>query len=253
MKIPKTVYFFSSLWVIAFALSFIAPQWIEPIGDGFTRGLNRIGAFLIWQLTAFVLAVLLFFAARIQLKAWHGKRWIFHLPLFVHLFLIVLVVGAILFARFNKPSPLPAEAKPVTAPAVEMEAASTVTIESEIADEPEGSVLELLPVETYRGIYRSGFEMSHFYTMDGEGPWWLEAEGDVWQRLQAFYVEAPGRGGGITVALTVTAYLEEVENDLAGVGDLQHRIRLVSIESIRGITTEEFELILQAVMNVRGN
>lgn len=62
--------------------------------------------------------------------------------------------------------------------------------------------------QTYSGVYHQGFEQSDFYTLSGDGPYWVTGSESVWDELQAFYQPAPGRGGGVTVKMTVEGQLE---------------------------------------------
>lgn len=245
MKATKLIGSLAILWGVLFLLSFIAPRFMEATGDGFTRGLNRVGSFFMWQAGAFVTAGVLFLVARTTIQKSGIKRWLFFMPLLIHLLMVLLLIIVFLVARFGKlpvgenpPSSTPT--RPVSA-AAEPIPASPVESTSVPVTDPQ--------VETFMGIYRSGFEMSHFYTMDGRGPWWLEAKDEAFGNLQSFYVERPGRAGGITVAITLQGYLEDAGEDLAAVGSFDHRLQVVSIESIRGLDLEEFEQVLQAVQS----
>jgi hypothetical protein len=53
-KIAWTV---AAAWLVLFVTSFFALQLTAPAGDGSTRGLNRIVAFMTWQGAAFALAI----------------------------------------------------------------------------------------------------------------------------------------------------------------------------------------------------
>lgn len=100
------------------------------------------------------------------------------------------------------------------------------------------------PVETFSGVYRSGFEASDFYPLEGgTGPWWLTATGERWAELQSYLVRRPGRGSSVTVALTVTGW-RETGGEYGGHGGYEGSIYIESIESIRAITPEEFDLIV---------
>lgn len=100
------------------------------------------------------------------------------------------------------------------------------------------------PVETFSGVYRSGFEASDFYPLEGgPGPWWLTATGERWDELQSYRVQGPGRGSSVTVALTVTGW-RETGGEYGGHGAYEASIYVESIESIRAITPEEFDLIV---------
>lgn len=88
----------------------------------------------------------------------------------------------------------------------------------------------------YSGVFRKGFEQSHFYPADPArcGPWWMSIEGeDDHARLEA-YARGEGRGRAVVVRVTV-------EGDLRGPVDFGflprfaqslHVSRLVSAEPI---------------------
>lgn len=194
MRKPNTALIFAGIWVLVFILSFILPRFLEPTGDGFTRGLNRLGAMFIWQTVALCIAVVTAVLAKTKLSERTLLRRLCYGPVLVHVLLVFFVIGVIVFLNFKKPEPQPYVPPPATAPV----ALSSPAVDSVQANEPR-------IIQTYMGIYRSGFEMSHFYTMDGEGPWWLEAKDNDWETLQSYFVEGPGRSGGVTVALTVSA------------------------------------------------
>ncbi len=99
------------------------------------------------------------------------------------------------------------------------------------------------PVETFTGVYRSGFEASDFYPLEGgSGPWWLETTEDNWNELQAYLIQGPGRGSSVTVALTVTGW-RETAGAYGSLDAYTTRIHVESIEAIRAITPEEFDLV----------
>ena len=214
-----------AVWTALFSLSFILLFTLEPTGDGFTRGLNRIGAFLTWQGFALVVAIIALLAGRGLGRDTPGLRWLCRTPAIIQVLMALLLVGVILFARFSTPAVEPfIPPGPVTAPA-------------EVPAE----------VRQFNGIFRAGFESSHFYTMDGEGPWWLEASDADWQRLNEPATDGPGRAGGVTLALTVTGWLEDIGDELAYLGIDGYRLHVVTIEAMRVLSQEEFELVLDTV------
>lgn len=101
------------------------------------------------------------------------------------------------------------------------------------------------PIETFSGVYRSGFEASDFYPLEGgSGPWWLEANGERWAELQSYLVQRPGRGSSVTVALTVTGW-RETGGEYGGHGAYEASFYVETIEAIRAITPEEFDLVVR--------
>ncbi|GJL97989.1 MAG: hypothetical protein DHS20C06_18060 [Hyphobacterium sp.] len=100
------------------------------------------------------------------------------------------------------------------------------------------------PIETFTGVYKSGFEASHFYPLEGgTGPWWLEADGDRWETLQSYLVRRPGRGSTVTVMLGVTGW-RDTDGGYGHLGVFDTSIYIESIETIRAITPEEFDMIV---------
>lgn len=219
------------IWAALFALSFVLLFTLEPTGEGFVRGLNRVTAFVGWQGAAFVAAIVALVAGRGS-NATGGLRWLSRVPAIVQALMLLLLIGVILATRFTQPPAEPyVPPGPVTAPA------PTAALPAEPPAE----------VRQFDGIFRSGFEASHFYTMDGQGPWWLEANDADWQRINESYVDGPGRAGGVTVAMSVSGWLEEIGDELAHVGIDGYRLHVESIEGMRVLSEEEFELVLQTV------
>ena len=97
------------------------------------------------------------------------------------------------------------------------------------------------PVREYSGVYRQGFEQSDFYTDDGQGPWWLEAEGEEWDQLMSYLVPRPGRGSHVTVRLTLRGSTGPFDDH--GVTSSAHDTRIVveDILSIEAIPDDVFQ------------
>jgi len=64
MKRHNLVRLLALTWLVLFAGAFIVLRLTEPVGDGFTRGLNRLGVFFEWQAGAFIAAVISFVLSR---------------------------------------------------------------------------------------------------------------------------------------------------------------------------------------------
>jgi hypothetical protein len=105
-----------TIWASLFVLSFALAFSLEPTGDGFARGLNRISALFVWQGIAVVVAVLAWLTGRGVDGS--GTRWLSRIPAIVHSLIVLLVIGLILAVRFTQP-PVEPELPPgpVTAPA----------------------------------------------------------------------------------------------------------------------------------------
>ncbi|MBI5471687.1 MAG: hypothetical protein HY961_05030 [Ignavibacteriae bacterium] len=89
------------LWILVFALSIVLAAAGAPTGDGFTRGLNRLSTFLAWQVAAIVVAVgLLIVARRFKTELSPTMRLLAKAPLAAHGLMLLVVVGAVLYALF---------------------------------------------------------------------------------------------------------------------------------------------------------
>ena len=241
----RTVNVLLLIWAVVFVLS-IALAWLqEPTGDGFTRGLNRLGVFFGWQGVALAIAVIAWLMGRGVDYERPRSRWLTRIPAIIHASMVVLIVGLVVILRFSKPpaDPVTPPGPPTaTAPAVAPSAESAPAVKAPSAtSEPAANV------RRFNGIFRGGFEASHFYTMDGQGPWWLEASEADWDRINDSYVHGPGRAGGVRVAMAVDGWLEETGGELEYLGIDQYRIHVVSIDSIRPLSEEEFDMVLESI------
>lgn len=93
------------------------------------------------------------------------------------------------------------------------------------------------------GYYRYGFEQSAYYPVGGGGPYWLEAEGEVWEQLHSYYVDAPGRGGGMTLRLAVEGELE-ADDSFSHLGAYEKRLTVTSILYVEAMSAEEFQMMV---------
>jgi len=57
-KIKRNILLYFIIWLTLNLLSVIVPLFIEPIGDGFTRGLNRIIPSIFMQIFALLFALI---------------------------------------------------------------------------------------------------------------------------------------------------------------------------------------------------
>jgi hypothetical protein len=106
------------IWTALFALSFVLLFTLEPTGDGFVRGLNRVAAFLIWQGVAFIAAVIALLAGRGISSDTPGARWFSRIPVIVQSLMLLALIGLILAVRVTKPAAEPGiPPGPATAPA----------------------------------------------------------------------------------------------------------------------------------------
>lgn len=215
------------IWALTFAVSFIVPRLMEATGDGFARGLNRVGIWIAWQFVALAIAIASTFIAFVRLKQEKFWRRIALIPICVQLLLILSIAGIIAYSLISKPSPTSEPTLPTThAPTTSTEPA-----------------IPLTEVENYAGFYKRGFETSHFYSADGGKLYWIEADSDVWETIQSYRVERPGRGSSVTVGIDFDARLETNTSDLDYLGNFEGKLHIVSINSIRPLPTEDFEKV----------
>jgi hypothetical protein len=123
MTRTRLAIFIVSIWAVLFVLSFVLAFSLEPTGDGFTRGLNRLSALIVWQGVAILVAIVALLAGLGIDKSTPKLRWVSRIPALVHLTTVLLIVGLILFLRFTKP---PAE--PYVPPGPATEAAAPVNM-----------------------------------------------------------------------------------------------------------------------------
>ena len=89
-----------ALWLIAFVYAFVAFATSDPTGDGFTRGLNRVGRFLGWQGIAGLIALAAFGVSRAWPKG-AAIRKIAQIPFMIALLQVTGLVAVLLWARFG--------------------------------------------------------------------------------------------------------------------------------------------------------
>lgn len=94
----RTVLLAFAGWAAAFALSLYLAAGTEPTGDGFTRGLNRIGTFFRWQFLAFALAIVTWISARGRADLSGGMRLMARAPITIQCLLGLLGVAVVLLA-----------------------------------------------------------------------------------------------------------------------------------------------------------
>jgi hypothetical protein len=95
----------AGLWLVLFVVAVVAMRATEPVGSGFTRGLNRVGVFFQWQTVSFAAAVVCFAVTRAaRERLGRGLRRLGYAPLVIDLallgLLVLLYLGTVLFARF---------------------------------------------------------------------------------------------------------------------------------------------------------
>jgi hypothetical protein len=99
-----------ALWALIWLGSILVPMFQPPTGDGFTRGLNRIGTFVGFQIAAGVIGIMI-----LALRPATGPfRRLSVLPIAMAGALIVALTALLLWARLSKPDPV--EPQPITQP-----------------------------------------------------------------------------------------------------------------------------------------
>lgn len=72
----------------------------------------------------------------------------------------------------------------------------------------------------------------------------MEADESIWQILERYRVEAPGRSGGIWVGIDLEASTKENVDDISHLGDFEGRMRILTIGSIRQLEPEALEQLI---------
>lgn len=91
-----------ALWTSAFGLSLFLALTSEPVGEGFTRGLNRIGTFFRWQFLSFALAIFVWLSGRSRTDLPPSLRVLVRAPIYLQCLLGligVLVVAAAIILK----------------------------------------------------------------------------------------------------------------------------------------------------------
>lgn len=102
--------------------------------------------------------------------------------------------------------------------------------------------------EVYSGVYRRGFEQSAFYTDDGRGPFWLEANEAVTEAILAFGTEGTGRGAFVALRMRVVATLEPFDPALTPiVGPHEGRLVVSELLAAEPISDEAFQAEIRAI------
>ena len=97
-----------AIWAGVYAASVLQFLFIEPSGEGFTRGLNQIMAFLSWQMLAAILGCTAWFVGRKHNPA-RGLRILLRLPLTLAGLLFGGLILLIAYARLAPPPERPVQ------------------------------------------------------------------------------------------------------------------------------------------------
>jgi hypothetical protein len=91
------------LWALVFLWSGVNWYLSAPTGDGFTRGMNRITAFLGWQAVALGFGIVAYVFGRAQPKG-SPMRWLSRVPVLIWLAEVMIVAAVILWAIVSHPA-----------------------------------------------------------------------------------------------------------------------------------------------------
>ena len=92
---------FAALWVLAYVYSFVAFATTAADDMGFTRGMNRVTAFLGWQGVAGIFAFCLFGVSRSWPKGSNVRRNA-AVPLILAILLVLAILGVNFWAAFGE-------------------------------------------------------------------------------------------------------------------------------------------------------
>ena len=87
----------SGIWAALYAASVLVPYFTAPTDFGFTRGMNRLTAFVQYQLGAGVVGVFIWAMGQRLRHRW--QRWLARVPGLLAIGLVVLVLVAITVAN----------------------------------------------------------------------------------------------------------------------------------------------------------
>ncbi|MGJ8584294.1 MAG: hypothetical protein ACSHXD_09390 [Marinosulfonomonas sp.] len=87
-------------WLGAWGYSFVFLATVDPTGDGFTRGLNRVSGFLGWQGVAGLFAFASWGIGRSFPKP-SGIRNVSAIPLWLAVVLILVLIGMSVWGRLQ--------------------------------------------------------------------------------------------------------------------------------------------------------
>lgn len=93
----RRVRFLFLIWFCVYIWSFASFAILEPTGDSFTRGLNRVGTFVGSQFGAALLAFAIAVLGR-RVARTRAERWILRLPLILAAVFALLLIGIIGYA-----------------------------------------------------------------------------------------------------------------------------------------------------------
>ena len=127
-------------------------------------------------------------------------------------------------------------------------AATAIAASCSAADTAADSDATASETSQYSGWYRRSFEQSAFWTDDGDGPWWLTADGEAWETLMEHHVDGPGRGGRTTVRLTVEGMLS-APGQYGHLGAYARELTVERVIEIKPVSAEELDKAVQGFVS----
>lgn len=103
MRQPRLIFALFALWAAIYGYSFWALAMTEPTGDGFTRGLNRVSAFLTGQAVAGALGFGIWVLGRDPGNP-PTRRWMLRIPPLLTITLVLMIAGLIAYAWIADPA-----------------------------------------------------------------------------------------------------------------------------------------------------
>ena len=95
MTRPLIIWLILAAWLCAVTASVYALN-VEPVGDGFTRGMNRVTGFLVWQFGATIPAFAAFIASHGLAKG-SIQRWLARVPMWWSGALLAVFIGTVIY------------------------------------------------------------------------------------------------------------------------------------------------------------
>ncbi|MEO0467224.1 MAG: hypothetical protein AAF216_11840 [Pseudomonadota bacterium] len=87
-----------AIWLVLFGASFAVFALVEPSGDGFTRGANRVMGFLLLQMGAGFVGTAIWMMRKV-FAAGTWQRWLARLPAGLFSLLLLSLVLIVVWAR----------------------------------------------------------------------------------------------------------------------------------------------------------
>lgn len=105
MQAKQLVYALAAVWLVLFAISFVALQFVETSGDETRRNLLRVATFLTWQGAALVAAIVVAFVAnRAAARGVEKVKLAGYAPLAFSVFIVGAFIAIVAYRLFVVPA-----------------------------------------------------------------------------------------------------------------------------------------------------